>query len=87
MPMVTKTILRACLLALILTGVVMGDTDFFEQFKENYGLIDQDLLNYVGEKAHIKDFTYQKDIATFRRHHINDQWFQKHYSPKTTWTE
>lgn len=49
---------------LLLATSAFAQADFFKQFEQNYGLIDQDLYNYVGEEADIKDFVYKKDIAT-----------------------
>ena len=50
-----------CLLSLN----VSADSEFFEKFKSDYGLLDLDLLNNVGEEATVKNFVYQKDVATF----------------------
>ena len=62
--MKSMTTLGLCLLMLVMTAGAQSTEESFEQFKEYYNLIDQDLLNYVGEKAHISDFVYTKDIAT-----------------------
>jgi len=56
------------LLALTLIGLsfnAAAETEFFKEFKDNYGLLDQDLLKNPGEFASIKDFTYKKDVAEF----------------------
>ncbi|MDH4155836.1 MAG: hypothetical protein OEW00_00980 [candidate division Zixibacteria bacterium] len=53
--------------ALLLFGTVEAsvESEFFKEFKKAYGLIDQDLLNNEAEVARVKDFVYQKDVATF----------------------
>ncbi|RKX28508.1 MAG: hypothetical protein DRP47_04165 [Candidatus Zixiibacteriota bacterium] len=40
-------------------------TDFFEEFEANYKVLDQDLLNNMGEVAAVSNFVYQKDVSTF----------------------
>ncbi len=49
----------------LLIGFSQAKTDFFKKFKNDYRILDQDLLNNVGEIATIKDFVYKKDVATF----------------------
>ncbi|HVP07189.1 MAG TPA: hypothetical protein VMS71_05035, partial [Candidatus Acidoferrum sp.] len=62
----TRAILRSLLAVVFLTGLCSAsDSRFFKEFKKNYAILDQDLLNNPGEVADIKDFTYTKDIATF----------------------
>jgi hypothetical protein len=41
------------------------ESKFFKEFKRNYSILDQDLLNNPGEVGEIRDFVYQKDVATF----------------------
>ena len=41
-----------------------AQADFFKQFENSYGLVDEDLYNYFGEQAEVKDFVYHKDLAT-----------------------
>jgi hypothetical protein len=42
-----------------------AESDFFKQFKKNYKILDQDLLNNAGEIGLIQNFVYHKDVATF----------------------
>ena len=53
--------------ALLLFGAVeaSAESEFFKEFKKAYDLIDQDLLKNEAEVAQVKDFVYQKDVATF----------------------
>ncbi|UCE23794.1 MAG: hypothetical protein JSU74_10915 [Candidatus Zixiibacteriota bacterium] len=44
---------------------VAADSEFMEKFKSDYGTLDLDLLNNLGEIATVENFVYQKDIATF----------------------
>ncbi len=41
-----------------------GQSEFFRQFMSDYAALDMDLLNNPGEEAEVKDFVYQKDVAT-----------------------
>jgi hypothetical protein len=56
----------------LVTAVAIGaasafgaDSQFLKKFKDDYATLDLDLLNNQVEFAQIKDFVYQKDIATF----------------------
>ena len=55
-------------LVLITTTVIHAESESFKKFKSDYAQLDMDLLNNVGEKADVKDFVYQKDVATFTFH-------------------
>ena len=52
------------ILLLLFATSAFAQADFFKQFEDNYDLVDEDLYNYVGEEAEIKDFVYHKDLAT-----------------------
>ncbi|MEW6051885.1 MAG: hypothetical protein AB1644_12600 [Candidatus Zixiibacteriota bacterium] len=59
------------LLMLMLTAVVgtaAAQSDFYKKFKSDYASLDLDLLNNPCELGIVKDFVYQKDIATFTFH-------------------
>ena len=56
-------VLTLCLC--LISGVAIADSDFLKQFKNDYSTLDVDLLNNDIETAEIKDFVYQKDVATF----------------------
>ncbi len=56
-------ILTLCLC--LISGGAIADSDFLKQFKNDYSTLDLDLLNNDIETAEIKDFVYQKDVATF----------------------
>jgi hypothetical protein len=53
------------LTAALLSGRAAAESDFMKQFRADYAALDMDLLNNTGEKAKIKDFVYEKDVATF----------------------
>lgn len=59
---------KRALLTVVVLGLAIGtayaDSPFFKQFKSDYGTLDQDLLNNEGETGPVKDFVYQKDVAT-----------------------
>ncbi|NOY87924.1 MAG: M1 family metallopeptidase [FCB group bacterium] len=44
---------------------VKAETPFFKKFKKDYSALGADLLNSTGEIAQVKNFVYQKDVATF----------------------
>ncbi|MEA3297749.1 MAG: hypothetical protein U9R56_07790 [candidate division Zixibacteria bacterium] len=58
-------IIAFIILCVSVTSRVTAETEFARQLKENYEILSQDLLNNMGEKADISDFTYKKDVATF----------------------
>ncbi|MFH2047946.1 MAG: hypothetical protein ABIJ12_00735, partial [bacterium] len=49
----------------VISGGALADSDFLKQFKNDYSTLDLDLLNNDIETTTIKDFVYQKDVATF----------------------
>jgi hypothetical protein len=49
---------------LLFAGAVRAESDFFREFKKNYTTLDLELLNNAIEQADIKNFVYQKDVAT-----------------------
>jgi hypothetical protein len=49
----------------LLVSSAVADTDFMKKFKDDYATLDQDLLNNPGEVGMIRNFVYQKDVATF----------------------
>lgn len=60
-----KTFILIFLVTACLTGAVTAQTDNFNTFKSDYGLVDLDLLNNPGEVCSVEDFVYKKDVATF----------------------
>lgn len=61
-------VLICCSLAVLLTAAApaaLAESAFFDDFKLNYALIDEDLLNSDVEVAEIEDFVYTRDVATF----------------------
>ncbi|MBU8933697.1 MAG: hypothetical protein KOO62_06785 [candidate division Zixibacteria bacterium] len=60
-----KLLLNLTLSAALLVAIPCVASDFFDKFEDNYGVLDQDLLNNMGEIATISNFVYQKDVATF----------------------
>lgn len=49
----------------LLAGSVSAASDAYKKFTQDYGTLDQDLLNNVGETGLVKNFVYTKDVATF----------------------
>lgn len=59
-------LLTLSLVALLMLGSLgYGESDRFKKFRSDYATLDQDLLNNDCEVATVKDFVYQKDVATF----------------------
>jgi hypothetical protein len=52
-------------IACVLGGEATADSEFLEKFRRDYSALDMDLLNNPGELVKVKDFVYQKDVATF----------------------
>jgi hypothetical protein len=54
-------------IVLLLVGAAgaSAESEFFKEFNQAYGRVDQDLLNSEAEVAQVQDFVYQKDVATF----------------------
>lgn len=50
---------------LLIAGAARAESEFFKSFKSNYATLDLELLNNAIEQADIKNFVYQKDVATF----------------------
>ncbi len=46
--------------------VFAAKSEFYKKFESVYKAIDMDLLRHSIEELEIKDFTYQKDLATFQ---------------------
>lgn len=54
------------LVGLMLSSSVLAESDFFRTFKDYYGEMGSELATKPpAELAEIKDFVYQKDVATF----------------------
>jgi len=60
-----KGILFVFIITVLLAVTVSAESEFLREFKDNYALVDLDLLNNPGEIAEVKDFVYRKDVATF----------------------
>lgn len=56
--------LLTVLLISLLCGGVAAESEEFKKFKDDYAILDQDLLNNPGEVGMISNFVYQKDLAT-----------------------
>ncbi|MFZ5980986.1 MAG: hypothetical protein ACOYVF_10185 [Candidatus Zixiibacteriota bacterium] len=63
--MKTKPLLLAIIFCVLSAVPAVADEAFLEEFRDNYTLVDLDLMNNVGEAADIKDFIYEKDVAVF----------------------
>lgn len=51
---------------LLLTATAGADSDFFKEFKTDYGILGSELSSKPpAELADISDFVYEKDVATF----------------------
>jgi hypothetical protein len=60
-----KTLVTVVFLLIAFSLTVHGESEFFKKFKNDYDILDQDLLNNTAEIGAVKDFIYQKDLATF----------------------
>jgi len=49
----------------LMAGSAVAKSDYLKQFEKDYKALSMDLLNNTGERATIKNFVYQKDLATF----------------------
>lgn len=61
--MIKRYLITICILLLAVTA--FGKTDFMKDFESRYNAIDDDIVNYPGEKFVVDNFVYQKDLATF----------------------
>jgi len=60
-----KAIFIVLFMSLFSIGNIMAESEFYKQFKNNYGLVDRDILSTETEVIEVKDFVYKKDVATF----------------------
>jgi hypothetical protein len=60
-----KLLCLSLLAGLVIAGSTAAATGFFQEFKDAYGRIDQDLPGSPVEIADVTDFVYEKDVATF----------------------
>ncbi len=60
------SVIASTLLILTLGALpVVAESDFAKKLRGDYSILGQDLLNHTGELATIRDFVYEKDVATF----------------------
>lgn len=62
--MTWKRILLSLAMLLPAVGSIQAESPFMKQFNEDYKTLNQDLMNNIGETGTIKDFVYEKDVAT-----------------------
>ncbi|UCC44664.1 MAG: hypothetical protein JSU65_01675 [Candidatus Zixiibacteriota bacterium] len=63
--MTTRTMTAVVLIPFWLVGATFADTESFAKFERDYKALQQEIMVNDGEIARIKDFVYQKDVATF----------------------